>query len=61
MTIKANFSCTYTFFFVPLQRKAEQSVCRHNKRRLLALVLELLNPAKFIHPKQESDKCPLVC
>ena len=34
---------------------------RHNKRRLLALVLVVWNPAKFLHPKQESDKCPLVC
>ena len=34
---------------------------RHNKRRLLALVLVVWNPAKFRNPKQESDKCPLVC
>ena len=31
------------------------------KRRLLALVLEHWNPAKFRNPKQESGKCPLVC
>ena len=31
------------------------------KRRLLALVLVDRNPAKFRNPKQDSDKCPLVC
>ena len=31
------------------------------KRRLLALVLEQRNPENFSNPKQESDKCPLVC
>ena len=34
---------------------------RHNKRRLLALVLASRNPENFTYPKQESDKCPLVC
>ena len=27
----------------------------------MALVLVVWNPAKFLHPEQESDKCPLVC
>ena len=34
---------------------------RHNKRRLLALVLVSRNPENFTNPKQESGKCPLVC
>ena len=44
---------------VPLHRKPK--VCRHIKKRLLALVLVDRNPAKFRNPKQESGKCPLVC
>ena len=31
------------------------------KRRLLALVLVIRNPENFTRPKQESDKCPMVC
>ena len=59
MTIKVNFFCTYTFFFVPLHCK--QKFADIIKRRLLALVLVIRNPENFIHPKQESNKCPLVC
>ena len=49
MTIKVNFSCTYTFFFVPLHREPALGMSAHqrrrvadiNKKRLLALVLAL--------------------
>ena len=69
MAIKVNFFCTYTFFFVPLHREPTLGMSAHQrrrvadiiKRRLLALVLVVWNPAKFRNPKQESDKCPLVC
>ena len=32
---------------------------RHNKKRLLALVLEFRNLVNFIHPRQEGNKRPL--
>ena len=59
---KCDFSCTPANFSLPLQPQSEQSVCRHSyKKRLFALVLEQRNPENFSNPKQESDKCPLVC
>ena len=69
MAIKVNFFCTYTFFFVPLHREPALGMSAHQrrrvadiiKRRLLALVLASRNPENFTYPKQESDKCPLVC
>ena len=47
MAIKANFSCTYTFFFVPLHREPALRMSAHHRlrvadiiiRRLLALAL----------------------
>ena len=49
MVTKVNFSCTYTFFFVPLQREPALGMFAHQRRRvadiikkrLLALVLVL--------------------
>ena len=49
MTIKVNFSCTYTFFFVPLQRKAEQSVCRHIIKAFISACFGNLKTGNF-HP-----------
>ena len=34
MTIKVNFSCTYTFFFVPLQREPALGMSAHQRRRV---------------------------
>ena len=59
MAIKVNFFCTYTFFFVPLHHEPALGMSAHQrrrvadiiKRRLLALVLEIRNPAKFHKPK----------
>ena len=54
---------------VPLQREPALGMSAHQrrrvadiiKRRLLALVLVNRKLETFSHPKQESDKCPLVC
>ena len=56
MAIKVNFSCTYTFFFVPLQRETQRrDVCTSAegfadilKRRLLALCSDELKSRKFL-------------
>ena len=56
MAIKVNFSCTYTFFFVPLQRETQRrDVCTSAegfadilKRRLLALCSDTLKSRKFL-------------
>ena len=62
-------SCSIQNNSLPLHREPALGMSAHQrrrvadiiKRRLLALVLVVWNPAKFLHPKQESDKCPLVC
>ena len=69
MIIKVNFSCTYTFFFVPLQREPALGMSAHQRRRVADIIKgvywrlfwyhEILQ--NFTYPKQESDKCPLVC
>jgi len=69
MTIKVNFSCTYTFFFVPLQREPTLGMSAHQRRRVADIIkgvywrlfwwFEILQ--NFTYPKQEIGKCPLVC
>ena len=69
MTTKVNFSCTYTFFFVPLHREPALGMSAHQRRRVADIIKgvywrlfwlpEILQ--NFTCPKQESDKCPLVC
>ena len=69
IALKCDFSCTSANCIVPLHREPALGMSAHQrrrvadiiKRRLLALVLEHWNPAKFRNPKQESGKCPLVC
>ena len=66
MTIKVNFSCTYTFFFVPLQREPALGMSAHQrrrvadiiKRRLLALVLALRNPENFFTQSRRAINAP---
>ena len=38
MTIKVNFSCTYTFFFVPLQREPALGMSAHQRRRVADII-----------------------
>ena len=56
MAKKVNFSCTYTFFLLPLQRETQRrDVCTSAegfadilKRRLLALCSDTLKSRKFL-------------
>ena len=38
MTIKVNFSCTYTFFFVPLHRAPALGMSVHQWRRVADII-----------------------
>ena len=38
MTIKVNFSCTYTFFFVPLHREPALGMSAHQRRRVADII-----------------------
>ena len=70
--INGIFIWSYQKNVVYLHREPALGMSAHQRRRvadiikgvcwrLLALVLELRNPENFTYPKQESDKCPLVC
>ena len=54
---KSDCSCSIQNNSLPLHRKPK--VCRHIKKRLLALVLALWNLETFASPKQEGSKRPL--
>ena len=38
MVTKVNFSCTYTFFFVPLQREPALGMSAHQRRRVADII-----------------------
>ena len=38
MVTKVNFSCTYTFFFVPLQREPALGMSAHHRRRVADII-----------------------
>ena len=68
MTKKVNFSCTYTFFSLPLQRETQRrDVCTSAegfadilKRRLLRFVLMISKLRNFqnVHSGLSNDRCP---
>ena len=56
MTIKVNFSCTYTFFFVPLQRKQKFADIL---KAFISACFGNLKTGNFRQPEQEGSKRPL--
>jgi hypothetical protein len=38
MATKVNFSCTYTFFFVPLHREPALGMSAHQRRRVADII-----------------------
>jgi hypothetical protein len=62
IALQGDFSCSIQNISLPLQPQTQIGLCRHIiKRRLLALVLEIRKLENFSHPKQDCDKCSLVC
>ena len=65
----ARYTCAFAFFVVPLHREPALGMSAHQRRRVADIIKgvywrlfwyhEILQ--NFTLPKQESDKCPLVC
>ena len=69
MATKVNFSCTYTFFFVPLHREPTSGMSahqlaegsRHIKKAFIDACFGLTKSGKFQSPKQDAVSVLMVC